>query len=313
MRALIIGPNGQDGKLIRDRINVIRNQVYGLTRNTLLNFSRDRIIEIEKRARSDSSDLNSILEHLKPDLIFHMAAIHGSSNSMQSEIHRNKNEMLELHVGYTKSILEWQLNHPSSKSFFALSSQMYSYSASEQSINEDTEFSPQNFYGETKVIALELIREYRSTSKVNASGLILFNHASEYNNKKFLFPIIAQQLSLILQGATNQLSLRNPLASIEMTSAREIVDAIMLISELGESGDFVLAQGVSYKIERIIQEVCKILNLPGIDIESINPPIIEPCLVGDITKAKKVLNWAPSQKPWEVLKDMTIKTSNINP
>jgi GDP-D-mannose dehydratase len=190
---------------------------------------------------------------------------------------------------------------------------MYSYSASEQSINEDTEFSPQNFYGETKVIALELIREYRSTSKVNASGLILFNHASEYNNKKFLFPIIAQQLSLILQGATNQLSLRNPLASIEMTSAREIVDAIMLISELGESGDFVLAQGVSYKIERIIQEVCKILNLPGIDIESINPPIIEPCLVGDITKAKKVLNWAPSQKPWEVLKDMTIKTSNINP
>ena len=312
MRALVIGPMGQDGTLIKDRINVNENEVYGLTRNTLLNFSGDKTIEIEKTSSGNSSDLNRILNRIKPDLIFHMAAIHGSSNTMHREIQRNKKEIFDLHVGYTKSILEWQLNHPYSKSLFALSSQMYTYSVSNQIIHEETDFSPLNFYGETKAMALELIREYRSKSRVKTSGLILFNHTSEFNNNQFLFPILAQQLSSIVQGGKNQLTLRNPLASIEITSAREIVDAIILISELEESGDFVLAQGVSYEIGKIIHEVCKILNLTDCNIASVNTPIIEPCLIGNIAKAKKVLNWAPSQKPWEVLKDMTVKITNIN-
>ena len=99
-------------------------------------------------------------------------------------IYKNKKEIFDLHVGYTKSILEWQLTHPNSKSLFALSSQMYTYSVSNQIIHEETDFSPLNFYGETKAMALELIREYRSKSRVKTSGLILFNHTSEFNNNK---------------------------------------------------------------------------------------------------------------------------------
>ena len=313
MRVLVIGPNGQDGTLIRSRLNGVENHVFGLTRNKVIDYTLKFVIQEQETADFKSKDLLKILSKIKPHVIFHVGAVHGSSQSMESEIAKQKKEMFKLYVEYTNSILEWQSDNIHTKSLFALSSQMYSNNNTNKIINEISSFSPQNYYGETKAMALDLIRKFRLRDKVNTAGLILFNHSSEFNNEKFLFPRLAKQLYFISKDKRESVKLINPLASIDMSSAYEFVDAILKIMNLDKLNDFVLSQGISFEIEYIVRRSCEILNLENIRIQSSEKSKFIDCLVGDISKAKKELDWSPVKKPWEVLSDMTRKLLGFNP
>ena len=310
MRALIIGANGQDGIILRHLLKSLGMEVFGLTRNHFLEYPKNSQPLALSDFKLSAVSLSLLLKELLPDYIFHLGAIHGSSASMENVINSQKNEMYELHVNYVKSILNWQKNNPKTKSFIALSSQMFETSKLYETICENCKPNPINYYGFTKAEAFRWINLYREKYNVNVSGGILFNHTSIYSKDIFIFYQLSEQFVNIVRGKSKSITLRNAAAHIDISDANEIVSAIQKIIELNFLENFVLSKGKSYRLDHIIKRAAFQIGISQPNIISIDSDNEIFCPVGNIEKAQKFMNWNPKVEPWELLSNIVLNKLN---
>jgi GDPmannose 4,6-dehydratase len=308
MWALVIGDSGQDGQILSSQLKSDGFEVLGISRSrTLVNGKAQKPVDFINPILC-----HEFLSHYHPEVVFHVAAVHGASNSQDSVISLQSREMYECHVAITRNVLTWiEASSKITKFHIALSSQMYSAEYPNFHVDEFTQTNPQNFYGETKVEAWDLVKFFRNEFGLNASASILFNHASSLSRSDFVLSYLARQFFDVITSGKGNIDLRNPFTCVDISSAHEICDAMISNAKVAPSEDFVLASGINRNLNEIVQETLPRFNLQDSCL-SWNPYLHltqypeSNYLSAVPAKARNLLKWSATLSPTDILENMIL-------
>jgi len=285
-RALVIGSRGQDGRLLYEKLKAQSYEVVGIVRPKL---QMAKPIDKEGLFAVDLSNRElcwELLNRVKPDVIFHTAAVHGGKFDMDRVIQIYGLEMIRCHVGISQNIFEWQAKNPQTSSHFFLSSQMFTGSTSQEQIDEKSIPNPINLYGETKFQCWELIKLNRERFGLNVYGHILFNHGSRYTRPGFFTHNIAVKLFDLIQDPTKRTTINNSNQLLDISHSEDFIDAIISVDQISFPQDFVLSSLELKSIGQILQGA---MTLLGIDIDRVTlteSPDVVPPLKGDSARIR---------------------------
>lgn len=311
IRVLIVGPFGQDARFICKRLSVNKQyKLFGISHKSLPSISKiDSAglgnVTLLSGDLSESDTCFRILNDVKPDVIFHLAAIHGSSRNMQIVEANSKMEMYKCHVGITQNLISWIQKNQTSRLVYAGSSQVFLGLPEGSQVNEITPAFPTNEYGRTKLAAWELIKNSRKNDGLKLSFAILFNHTSEFSKPEFLFPEIANSLAKVLRRELDTIILRRPNAQVDICSADDISRGLVMISEQSLGQDYVLGSGKSTSVGSIVKNVLESFDLTrNVEIQTSESDEIYKCLVSNPEFALKSLGWKVIETPEVILRRM---------
>jgi GDPmannose 4,6-dehydratase len=319
--ALILGITGQDGSYLTEFLIKKNYQVHGIKRRTStpntnridhifdsINFNNKDLV-LHHGDLSDSGSLYRIINDINPDEIYNLAAQSHVKISFQiPEYTSDVNalgplRLLEIIRHYKKKKIKF---------YQASSSEMFGKSKPPQ--NEKTLFLPRSVYAISKVFAYHSVIHYREAYKIHACNGILFNHESPRRGVNFVTRKIVQGLIRIKNGKQKTLTLGNLYAKRDWGHAEDYVESMWKILQQKKPDDYVVSTNTSHSVKDFIN-ICakklhinliwknKDLNETGID-KNTNKIIIKVSkkyfretevddLVGDYSKAKRILNWKP--------------------
>lgn len=301
--ALITGITGQDGSYLAELLLEKGYEVHGLVRRSS-SINTDRIDHLHDNQDllnkrfflhfsdlSDSASLTNIVEQSQPDEIYNLAA--QSHVRVSFDMPYYTGEITGL--GATRILEVIRAITPDTKFYQASSSEMYGQAPSPQ--NEDTPFIPRSPYGAAKLYAHSMTRNYREAYGLFAVNGILFNHESPRRGETFVTKKIARGLARISKGIDTKIKLGNLDAKRDWGYAPEYVEGMWRMMQHSEPMDFVLATNTAYSVRDFLDLCGKKLNLDWqkhveIDERYFRPSEID-VLVGDYTKAEKLLGWKP--------------------
>ena len=332
-RALVTGVTGQDGSYLSELLLEKGYQVYGLQRHASYpnTFRVDHLVNNPKFPNfvtgygdlSDSASLSALIEKARPDEIYNLGALSHVGVSFT---------MPEYTVDITGlgalRILEVirQLKAPI-KFYQAGSSEMFGKVEEKTFQNEKTQFNPQSPYALAKVFAFHTAKVYRNSYGIFAANGILFNHESPRRGITFVTRKITLGLSRIKLGIQDALMLGNLNAKRDWGFAKDYVEGIYKILHHKTPDDFVLATGKTHSVREFVEKAAKLLKIDlvwkgkgleelGIDrktgkkIIKIDPVHFRPSevdyLLGDSSKARKILGWKP-KVTFEELTEIMVK------
>jgi GDPmannose 4,6-dehydratase len=316
-KALITGITGQDGSYLAEFLCDKGYQVHGMVRRVALEDPDIRLARIAHlvargRIKLHSASLENypsichILTKIKPDEIYHLAAQSFVSYSFEDEHSTMQTNITGTHflLATVSQIV------PKAKFYFAASSEMFG-NVLEVPQNEKTPFNPRSPYGVSKVAGYHLVRYHRNHPSIKLFGVngILFNHESPRRGKEFVTRKITHTAALIKYGLADKLTLGNPNAKRDWGYAGDYVKAMWLMMQQPKPDDYVIATGETHSVKEFTDEAFRVAGLnPHKYIIWNNPTDIRPSevdlLVGDDSKAKKILKWQPKVKFKELVKMM---------
>jgi len=302
-KALITGVTGQDGSYLADLLLAKGYHVIGLKRRTSL-ISTDRIDHILEHVEdvlrfdlvygnmNDSGNLHRLLIKYQPDEIYNLAAQSHVRVSFDTP-----EETADVVAMGTLRLLEATRNCcPDARFYQASSSEMFGDNPTAPQ-NEETRLLPASPYACAKVFAHNLVRNYRKSYNFHASSGILFNHESPRRGETFVTRKITMAAAKIKLGLQDTLYLGNLDAKRDWGFAGDYVEAMWKMIQQDEADDYVIATGVTHSVRDFLETV---FEYAGLNIEKhveINPRLFRPqevpLLLGDASKAQKVLNWEP--------------------
>jgi GDPmannose 4,6-dehydratase len=173
---------------------------------------------------------------------------------------------------------------------------------------EDTPFYPRSPYGAAKVYAYWMTVNYRESYKMHASNGILFNHESPRRGETFVTRKITRALARIKAGLQKELYLGNLEAKRDWGYAPEYVEAMWLMLQQEQAGDYVIATGETHSVQEFLEQAFGYAKLDWKDYVKIDPRYYRPAevdlLIGDAAKAKKILGWQPKTTFAELVRIM---------
>ncbi len=328
-KALITGITGQDGSYLAELLLKNGYKVYGLVRSVALEdpeHQMARILHIKNELNLLSGSLENfssiykIIHKIKPNEVYHLAAQSFVSYSFEDEF-----STLQTNINGTHYVLSACKDLiPSIRFYFAGSSEMFG-KAREVPQKETTPFHPRSPYGISKVTGFELTRNYREAYGLFGCNGILFNHESPRRGFEFVTRKITSTVAKIKHGIADKLVLGNLDAKRDWGYASDYVEAIWLMLQQNDPDDYVVATGKTHSVREFVKLAFEYIDIgiiwegkgleeKGIDRKSgkilveINKEFFRPAevnlLIGDATKAKKVLKWKPKIKFADLVKMM---------
>ena len=203
-KALITGISGQDGSYLAEFLLSKDYEVHGLVRRVALEDETHRLwrlrnfkdkITLHSGSLESYASLVKIIEKIKPDEIYHLAAQSYVSYSFEDEFSTINTNVNGTHY-VLSAVKEFSKK---SKFYFAGSSEMFG-KVEETPQNERTRFHPRSAYGISKVTGFELTRNYREAYGMNACTGILFNHESPRRGFEFVTRKISHSVARIKHG-----------------------------------------------------------------------------------------------------------------
>jgi GDPmannose 4,6-dehydratase len=268
----------------------------------------------------DSSNISRLLEKIRPDEIYNLGA--QSHVRVSFDVPEYTADIVGLGtLRLLDAIRDTQIK---TKFYQASSSEMYG-KVREVPQNELTPFYPRSPYGCAKVFAYWITVNYRESYNLFACNGILFNHESPRRGETFVTRKIVRGLVAIKQGKQEKLFLGNLDAKRDWGYAKEYMEAVWLILQQEKPDDYVIATGETHSPREFIEEAARQLGIDlvwqgsgveekGVDkktgetLVEIDPKYFRPAevdlLIGDASKAKKVLGWEPKIKFKELVKIM---------
>ena len=336
--ALIFGITGQDGSYLSKFLLKKNYLVHGVKRrSSSLNTARiDSIYQepfVKKKKLilhygdvSDSNAVFSIIKKTRPDEIYNFAAQSHVAVSFEIPEYTTNTDAMG-----TLRILEAILKINKKIKFYqAGSSEMFG-KVMEIPQTEKTPFYPRSPYGVAKLYSHWITINYRESYNLFASNGILFNHESPLRGETFVTKKIVQGLCRIKFGKQKRLYLGNLYSKRDWGHAEDYVEAIWKMLQIKKPDDFVICTGKQFTIKSFLNITAKKLgitlkwrgkglNEKGYNLD--NKPIIEikkkyfrpsevDKLVGDYTKAKKILNWKPKHNLSSLIDDMINHEINL--
>lgn len=313
-KALITGITGQDGSYLAELLLEKGYEVHGMIRrSSTFNTSRlnDSRLFLHYGDLSDSSSINHIVEKVRPDEIYHLGA--QSHVKVSFEMPEYTADITGL--GTLRILDAIRTSGLKTKFYQASSSEMFGKVKPEHlPITEDTPFYPRSPYGCAKLYAYWLTRNYRESYGMFTVNGILFNHESPRRGETFVTRKITQGLARIKLGKQEKLFLGNLDAKRDWGHAKDFVRGMWLMLQHDTPDDYILATNESHSVREFAEVVAKHIGIDlrwegsgmaekGIDnktgktIIEIGPEFFRPAevdvLLGDYSKAKKVLGWQP--------------------
>ena len=314
MRALVTGVTGQDGSYLADILLEKGYKVVGLKRRTSLIYTDriDHILEDEEKVlnfylqyanMNDSGCLHRVLMEHKPDEIYNLAAQSHVRVSFDTP-----EETTEIIAMGTLRLLEATRNVcPRAKFYQASSSEMFGDNP-EHPQSEATRLMPASPYACAKVFAHNLCHNYRQSYGMHISSGILFNHESPRRGETFVTRKITIAAARIKLGLQKKLYLGNLDAKRDWGFARDYAEAMWIMLQQENPGDYVIATGETHTVREFLHEVFNHAGLNVDDCVEIDDRLFRPhevpLLLGDATKAKESLGWEPKIKFKELAKLM---------
>src|SRR3989344_819958 len=247
-----------------------------------------------------------LVAKIKPDEIYHLAAQSFVQVSFEDDFNTMRTNIEGTHF-LLRAIIETGLTKKT-KFYFAGSSEMYGQ-ALEVPQNEHTSFNPVSPYAISKTAGFYLTKMYRTAYGLFACNGILFNHESPRRGLEFVTRKITHTAALIKAGKATKLELGNPDAKRDWGFAGDYVNAMWLMLQQPEADDFVIATGETHSVREFVDFGFKHLDLDPKKYVVYNTKkdmrrAEVPILLGDSTKARKVLKWKPSVSFEQLVKMM---------
>jgi GDPmannose 4,6-dehydratase len=307
-KALVTGVTGQDGSYLADFLLERGYEVFGMVRRTsTINFDRIRHLQDRvKIVRGDLLDevsLISILRENDPDEIYNLAAQSFVPTSFEQPVLTGEFTGL----GVTRVLDAIRIVNHAVRFYQASSSEMFG-KVRETPQRETTPFYPRSPYGAAKVYAHWMTVNYRESYGLFACSGILFNHESPRRGIEFVTHKITRAAARIKLGLANELRLGNLDAQRDWGYAPDYVRAMWLMLQQDHPDDYVIATGETHSVREFCQEAFGHLGLDWEKYVIVDPKLYRPAevdlLVGDYSKAKRVLGWEPSVNFRELVRIM---------
>ena len=311
-RALITGVTGQDGAYLAQLLLGQGYEVHGVVRRSShsgVDDHRLRWLGVADSVRlhdGDLGDLSSlvrIVQETKPDEIYNLAAQSFVASSWRQPILTAN----ITGVGVANMLEALRIAAPQARFYQASSSEMYGL-IQQPMQNEKTPFYPRSPYAVAKLFGHWITVNYRESFGMHASSGILFNHESPLRGEEFVTRKVTTGVAKIKLGLANELRLGNIDAKRDWGHARDYVRAMWLMLQQEKPDDYVVATGVT----TTVRDMCRIaFDHVGLDMEKhlvIDPAFYRPAevevLLGDATKARTRLGWAPQIALGELISEM---------
>ena len=296
--AFVTGMTGQDGPYLAKLLLEKDYKVYGLIkRYSNPNLDNVKFLGIENDVElitgdiTDDGCMNHLVKTLKPNEFYNLAAqsFVGASwdlNKVTTEV--NANAVLNI----LNSI---RLQNPTTRFYQASTSEMFGNSTTNIQ-DESTPFHPRSPYGVAKLYAHWMTINFRESYSLHASNGILFNHESPIRGKEFVTRKITDGVAKIKLGLQDKITLGNLDAKRDWGFAGDYVEAMWLMLQQEEPGDYVIATGEQHTIGELLQKAFKSAGID--DWENYvysDPRFKRPAelhnLCGNPTKAETILGW----------------------
>ncbi|HEY1045601.1 MAG TPA: GDP-mannose 4,6-dehydratase [Bacteroidia bacterium] len=293
--ALIIGHTGQDGSYLSELLEQRSYQVYGISSHHLL--IPEEGLKIKQGSITDPAYCDEIIQTLKPDEIYYLAAVHQSSIEKSHDDLPFNRLTIDVNANGLMNVLNSVLMHSkTSKVFFASSSHVFSGSES-QSQSETTPYKPISIYGISKILGMNYAELYREKGVFCSCG-IFYNHESPRRDSKFVTKKIVETAVSILNGEAEELVLGDLGAKIDWGYAPDYMLAAHLMLQLNEPEDFIVSSGKLHTVKDFVEITFNYLKLDWQNYVRENKGIIlkrsVTVLQGDNSKLKSLCNWSPS-------------------
>ncbi|MEM4366997.1 MAG: GDP-mannose 4,6-dehydratase [Candidatus Anstonellales archaeon] len=313
--ALITGITGQDGSYLAELLLSKGYEVYGLVRRSS-NTNMQRIAHLTEKISliygdmSDSFSLYKAIKQTEPTEFYNLAAqsyVGGSWTMPEYTCDVNG-------VGVVRALEAIKNIDPSIKFYQASTSEIFG-KAKEVPQKETTPFHPRSPYGFAKMMAYWATVNYRESYDMFAVNGILFNHESPRRGIEFVTRKISYGVAMIKLGMTKSISLGNLDAKRDWGYAPEYVEAMWKMLQQKEPDDFVIATGKSHSVRDFVKEAFACAGIKNwekyvkVDDKYKRPAEVHN-LVGDASKARKVLGWKPKtdfKKLVKIMVDADIK------
>jgi GDPmannose 4,6-dehydratase len=307
-RALLTGITGQDGSYISELLLSKGYEVHGIVRRSST-INTDRIDHIYQDPHlpetnlflhygdlTDGTTLRRILEAVQPHEIYNLGAqshVRVSFDSPQYTVDTVGMGVLRL----LETIREYQQRTGQEVRFYqAGSSEMYGLVQAVPQ-NEATPFYPRSPYACAKVYAHWQTINYRESYDLFACNGILFNHESPRRGETFVTRKITRAIACIVAGTQKKLFMGNLDAKRDWGYAKDYVEAMWLMLQQPQPDDYVIATGETHSVREFLEMAFAYVNLNWEDYVEIDPRYFRPTevdlLLGDASKAQKILGWKP--------------------
>jgi GDPmannose 4,6-dehydratase len=342
-KALVIGITGQDGAYLAEFLLNKGYEVHGLKRrSSLLNTERiDHLYEDPHFSKTkfhlhygdltDATNLIRLIQEIQPDEIYNLGAMsHVKVSFDMPEYTANVDGLGTLRVLEAVRLLGMT---EKTKVYQASTSELYGL-VQEVPQTEKTPFYPRSPYGVAKLYGYWIVVNYREAYNMFAVNGILFNHESPVRGETFLTRKITRGVGSIVNGLSSCIYVGNLDASRDWGHAKDYVEAMWLMLQQDKPEDFVVATGITVKVRDFIRmafeeagitvefsgtgvhekgivtavkhsdhQVAIGQTVIAIDTEYFRPTEVD-LLIGDATKAEKLLGWKPKYTLREMIKEM---------
>jgi GDPmannose 4,6-dehydratase len=297
-RALITGITGQDGSHLAEFLLEKGYDVIGMVRRTST-VTFDRIEHIQERVTLvpgdmlDEVSLIHIMQEYDPDEVYNLAAQSFVQASWGQPVFTGQVTAL----GVTRILDAIRIVNPDARFYQASSSEMFG-KVRQTPQCETTPFYPRSPYGVAKVYGHWITVNYRESYGLFASSGILFNHEGPRRGKEFVTRKISDAVARIHLGLADELRLGNLDSRRDWGWAPDYVRAMWLILQHDKPDDFVIATGETHSVREFCETAFSSVGLDWQDYVVQDDRFIRPAevdqLVGDSSKARRVLGWEPT-------------------
>jgi len=300
--AFITGCQGQDGSYLTELLLNKGYKVHGMIRRAST-FNTGRIdhifdhpnLKIHYGDLSDGSILARLLSKIQPDEIYNLGA--QSHVRVSFDVPEYTTDVTATGtVRLLEAIREVGLKP---RFYQAASSEMFG-KVQEIPQKETTPFYPRSPYGCAKVYSYWITVNYRESYGMHASNGILFNHESPRRGETFVTRKITRAIANIVRGKQQHLFLGNLDARRDWGYAKEYVEAMWRMLQQEKPDDYVIATNETHSVREFLEVAFNYVNLDWNRYVKIDPRYFRPAevdlLIGDYSKAKEKLGWAPKTR-----------------
>ena len=324
-KALITGVTGQDGAILAELLLSKNYEVHGLRPYSAVpdgqRINHLEELQLHYNDMTDGGNLVRLLETVKPDEIYNMAAMsHVHASFDVPEATANINALGPLRMLEAMRILD---SRKDMRFYQASSSEMFGRAEAPQ--NEGTPFEPCSPYGTAKLYAYWMVKNYRETYGLFAANGILFNHESSTRGEEFVTRKITKAVCEIEAGLRDKLFLGNMDSRRDWGHAKDYMQGVWKILQQDKADDFVLATGQSHTVREFVTQAFAVIGqkiiweghgleekghdkITGQILVEIDPALFRPKevhdLLGDASKASEKLGWKPSISFDQLVQDM---------
>jgi len=295
--ALITGITGQDGSYLADFLLARGYRVVGMVRRSSTeNFERIEHlrgkVEICQADLLDQLSLINLLRTYRPQEVYNLASMSFVPTSWEQPVLTGEFTAL----GVTRMLEAVRLVDREIRFYQASSSEMFG-KVQEVPQSERTPFYPRSPYGVAKVYGHWITVNYRESYDLFACSGILFNHESPRRGKEFVTRKVTDGVARIKAGTAERLCLGNLDARRDWGYAGDYVRAMWLMLQQPRPDDYVVATGETHAVRELCEIAFAKVGLAWEDHVAVDPQLVRPAevelLLGDASKAKRVLGWAP--------------------